>query len=112
MSKTEQFPASDIVVAGDLVGEDVERFCWTVEAAIAGGERRLVIDVSRAGCIEPEAWDFLTETAQRLSDAGGWLKLLNGLVAPRLIDPALIDACMNNSLTGGEQCIQEELAAV
>ena len=89
---TDEMPRADVVVQSDLTGENVNRLREAVEDAIANGICRLIVDLSDAGCLEPEAFGFLAQTAQQLSNKGGWIKLLSGHPVKRLVDIAVVDA--------------------
>ena len=99
----------DVVVKGDVVGGRVQLMRRDVEAAVAGGETRLVVDVSGAACFDEEAYGFLIDTARQLAREGGWLKLLNGARWRRLVDPLELEDCTGEWPEGDVACEMEEL---
>ena len=102
----------DIVLKGDMVGARVEQFQCDVEAILASGEVRLVVDVSGVGCFDEEACLYLCRTAEELSRGGGWLKLLGGGPRPRLIDPLQVEAFTGEEPDWSVECEMEELVTV
>lgn len=106
--RTQTPPRTDLVVTGDVVGPAIEPLRRDVEAAIAAGERRVIVDVSAAGCFDAAAYGFLLNTARRLAREGGWLKLLSGGPGKRLVDPEIVDRAAACTPEGGALWIEDD----